>query len=112
MGSIKESIAQGAGWPNDAVYKTEHVCKVWPRGWEESTTVNYWNSREDLIKFLLCQAEWAMSEDNGIRIKMTEWDLGPQERGEITFEDIQFTHVGFGFKPTVENCLQELTWLK
>lgn len=70
-------IAEGDGWPVDAVYKTEHRYHTWPMGWDKEPYTKYFTTREELDAWLAEMADWARCEDNRVIIRIEEWDLGP-----------------------------------
>ena len=75
--AIAKTIAEGDGWPVTAMYRAEYTCRTWPMGWEKEASIKYFDTREELDKWLLEQADWARCEDNEVKITVDEWDLGP-----------------------------------
>lgn len=74
---FEKVVAEGGDWPPSAVYKTETVCSTWPMGWEKEPSVKYFDTKEELNLYVLDYQEWSRSEDNKVKIKVYEWDLGP-----------------------------------
>lgn len=82
---IAKTIAEGDGWPHDAVYKMRYHMKTWPMGWEKETHDQYFTTREELDAEIARKTEWAMLEDNGISMHIYEWDLGPTKIDYIEY---------------------------
>ena len=82
---IGNTIAEGKGWPDDAVYKVEYRCRTWPMGWEKETSTKFFDSEVELNEWTANWKEWARCEDNEVNIRVEEWDLGPSFKCEYHF---------------------------
>lgn len=82
---IKQAIATGDGWPEHAVYRSEHRYHTWPSGWDVMTFVKYHDNKQALETFLEEKRTWALSDDNEVKIEVYAWDQGPQYKSQHHF---------------------------
>jgi hypothetical protein len=78
-------IAEGEGWAPDDEYKVVTRCSTWPMGWEKEGSTKYFKSKEELDEHVESYREWALCEDNMVKISVWEWDLGPTFKEELCF---------------------------
>lgn len=84
-GHIAKVIAEGEGWAPDDEFKVVTRCRTWPMGWEKEGYERYFKSKEELDEYVESYRQWAMYEDNLVKISVWEWDLGPTFKEELNF---------------------------
>lgn len=95
------------------MYKVVYANCTWPMGWDKEDSEIEFLSQEDLNKWMLDKAEWCMSSDNAFRSRVYLYVDGlPQPAGTAAWEASNFEILPFGWKPTVENCLEDMVWMK
>lgn len=82
---FNSAIEEGKGWPDDAMFKLQVRYRTWPCGWEKDFHDSYFTSQEELDQRLEELKDWALCEDNEASIKVWEWDLGPELKGEYHY---------------------------
>lgn len=74
---IQKVVDEGKGWPNDAEFKVEVTYHTCPQGWDREVYTHFFTNRAELDSYIKDQHEWARCEDNMVKIKIYNWDLGP-----------------------------------
>lgn len=94
------------------VFRTAKRCLTWPMGWESTPITQDFNSKQELLAWLLEQCAWSMLEDNGVDIEIFSMDgTSAIPMGKVKWESTQFINMPLGWKPTFENTLSLLPWL-
>lgn len=94
------------------VFRVAKRCLTWPMGWESTPITQDFNSKQELLAWLLTQCEWSMLEENGVDIEIFSMDgTSAIPMGKVKWESTQFISMPFGWKPTFENTLSFLPWL-
>lgn len=76
---IDKVIAEGDGWPNDAVFKIEYRETCWPIGknYAEPPSERYCVDQAEVDAWKEDYSKWASLEGNSVEYTIYRWDLGP-----------------------------------